>query len=39
MSAATTVIINSTSNLEPTNSFINVPNSPSSLFAGWGPKL
>lgn len=34
-----TTIVNSTSNQLPTNSFINVPNSPSPLFAGWGPKL
>ncbi len=34
-----TTNINSTSNLQPTNSFIPVPNSQSPLFAGWGPKL
>jgi hypothetical protein len=34
-----TTIITSTSNQLPSNSFISVPNSPSALFAGWGPKL
>ncbi len=34
-----TTIVASTSNQEPTNSFIPAPNSASTLFAGWGPRL
>ncbi len=34
-----TTTVTSTSNQQPSNSFIPVPNSTSPLFAGWGPKL